>query len=904
MKDICIPEGNKGSQQETQDTDFYINEGTDSEQQSDFKSDSTQLTNFNYCQHEHSSQGDKNFADHCTKRVLEQGQLSATYHLCRFEGKASTRKQSLRTRSYGSTSTNSLKRASLSQKNSSDSLSSIGNATEDDIFVENESQLSPTLNLQSINTRQSTDCAETMGCTTSIDVHNSDALRQESSSLADEDSDDNKHATPSDQDVGLKTASNADLLQTQRLAPTDVTKGLAKRWLRSHFDEQTGRDAEKSAAGGKRRKGGKKTVSNSDLELHKEKKKIAIKPLPRGVHNRLSILHFNDVYEISERTREPVGGAARFATAMTQQVNRITQETGVRPLILFGGDCLNPSTLSCATQGEHMINVLNQLEVDVAVFGNHEFDFGAEHAVKCISKMNSVWLLSNVVDNLTGRNLVEGVTKHIVTYNNMKIGFVGLVEEEWLDTLATIEKDHLDFQDYVEKGRIVAAELRAEGADFVIALTHMRWPNDERLARLVPDVDLILGGHDHEYGVKEIDECLVIKSGSDFRNFSSVDVFMRDDGCVDVKLTRYDVTKKTKEDSEMRDIVMHYMSALEKSLDRKIGEVWSDLDGRFKTVRTQETRLGNFVADIMAAATRADIVLINSGTFRSDDIHKRGEFRLDDLMKILPISDTVVTIEVTGKQLLEALENGVSKYPKREGRFPQVSNICFGFNPEHPPGHRVIRDTIRIGGSPLDMTREYTVATKAYVARGKDGYECLKNCKLKTDPDSGPLLSTVVRNHVKNVFKLLEFERRESCKVFVSEDGRKLSTNNNLDPHQAFVEVGSQDDETPLAMIQRSMGYLDDVNNNKTGTENLNNETKILHTPNFISYASSGLGGDASYVHKGAELRHRVLSANGDEENLRLLKERDSMRKPELELRWQVLPLLEARIFHCKSLDG
>ena len=97
------------------------------------------------------------------------------------------------------------------------------------------------------------------------------------------------------------------------------------------------------------------------------------------------------------------------------------------------------------------------------------------------------------------------------------------------------------------------------------------------------------------------------------------------------------------------------------------------LDGRFNYVRTRESALGNFIADIMKTVTSADVALINSGTFRSDGIHPEGDFRLRDLMSILPIMDTVVVIEVTGNQLLEALENGVSKTPRLEGRFPHVS---------------------------------------------------------------------------------------------------------------------------------------------------------------------------------------------------------------------------------------
>ena len=83
--------------------------------------------------------------------------------------------------------------------------------------------------------------------------------------------------------------------------------------------------------------------------------------------------------------------------------------------------------------------------------------------------------------------------------------------------------------------------------------------------------------------------------------------------------------------------------------------------------------MGNFFADIVAAATKADVVLINSGSFRSDGIHPKGEFCLSDLMTILPIVDTVVNVLVSGENLLQAFENGVLKYPQQVGRFPQVS---------------------------------------------------------------------------------------------------------------------------------------------------------------------------------------------------------------------------------------
>ena len=105
----------------------------------------------------------------------------------------------------------------------------------------------------------------------------------------------------------------------------------------------------------------------------------------------------------------------------------------------------------------------------------------------------------------------------------------------------------------------------------------------------------------------------------------------------------------------------------------ELGEFECDLEGRFSVIRTQECNLGNFICDIMVAATNADLAILNSGTFRSDCIQPAGPFFLKDLLKILPMIDPLVLLEIQGSQIIECLENGVSMHPKLEGRFPQVS---------------------------------------------------------------------------------------------------------------------------------------------------------------------------------------------------------------------------------------
>jgi len=227
----------------------------------------------------------------------------------------------------------------------------------------------------------------------------------------------------------------------------------------------------------------------------------------------IEILHFNDVYEIEPRARDPVGGVARFVARLNAHPNA---------LVLFSGDALAPSLVSTVTKGEHMVKMLNLMHIKAACMGNHDFDFGVEVLEGAVADSNFPWLLSNAWDRESGQRLAGGLETVMLEHGGRKIGLMGLIEEEWLATLATLERGDVIYKDYVEVARELTQKLRAAGADAVIALTHMRNPNDRRLAAEVPELDLILGGHDHEVlGIVE-NGVPVIKSGTDFRNFSRI----------------------------------------------------------------------------------------------------------------------------------------------------------------------------------------------------------------------------------------------------------------------------------------------------------------------------------------------------------------------------------------------
>ncbi|ELR12216.1 Ser/Thr phosphatase family protein [Acanthamoeba castellanii str. Neff] len=270
------------------------------------------------------------------------------------------------------------------------------------------------------------------------------------------------------------------------------------------------------------------------------------------------IWHFNDVYE------EPVGGAARFATALRAQA-------ASKPLVLFSGDVFNPSLMSTVTKGKHMVPILNELGVHCSVFGNHDFDFGVDTLVKYSNQCKFPWLMSNVNLSATHQPLASGLKTHLMEWNGVKIGLVGLVEEDWLQTIVNLPP--VEFLDFVLEGRRLASELRAQGAQLVVALTHMRMPNAEKLAQEVKEIDLVLNGHDHFYEVRKADETgtWIINSGTDFRNATVVRIFLSDGHPPRFELERVDITKRFEEDAAVKKIVQEYSEELETRLQKVIG---------------------------------------------------------------------------------------------------------------------------------------------------------------------------------------------------------------------------------------------------------------------------------------------------------------------------------------------
>merc|ERR1719247_3835511 len=122
-----------------------------------------------------------------------------------------------------------------------------------------------------------------------------------------------------------------------------------------------------------------------------------------------------------------------------------------------------------------------------------------------------------------------------------------------------------------------------------------------------------------------------------------------------------------------------------------------EMDARFEIVRTRETNIGNWCADVIRSGCSCDIVLLTSGALRADCVYPSGKFTLEDLMRLLPFTNELMVVELNGAQILSSLENAVSTLPKRDGNFVQVSGIKFKFDSSKDAGERVLKESVMVG---------------------------------------------------------------------------------------------------------------------------------------------------------------------------------------------------------------
>ena len=472
-----------------------------------------------------------------------------------------------------------------------------------------------------------------------------------------------------------------------------------------------------------------------------------------GQPYELRILYLNDFHGFAEPYKpigsdELLGGISYLAA----KANELRKEKPT--LLLCAGDMIQGHHWANLFQGESVIELMNRMGMDAMVLGNHEFDFGQRALQKRISEATFPVLGANV-EGLDG--LKPFVIKEV---KGMKVGIIGIVTEETPVATHPRNVEGIQFLSSMEVVGKYISDLKNR-VDLIVVLSHIGYSNDRRLAENVKGIDLIVGGHSHTKLEKpvRVEGTTLVQAWEHGKVLGVLDLVLENGKIVKYEGYLEEIKPKGQKDQAVSAIVEKYNEKVGAFFNEKVGEAEEDLDG--ENVRRRETNFGDLVADILRQASGADVTIINGGGIRASI--RKGGVRMKDVYNALPFNNYIVAIKLTGKQVWEALEHGVSNVEDEEGRFPQVSGLTFKYSLSEKKGERV--KEISICGNPIDLDKEYVVATHDFLAAGGDGYQAfrkgvessrdftnvggiLKGEKVVTS-DSGKWLRDIVVEYIK-----------------------------------------------------------------------------------------------------------------------------------------------------------
>ena len=441
-------------------------------------------------------------------------------------------------------------------------------------------------------------------------------------------------------------------------------------------------------------------------------------------------------------------------------------------LLVDAGDVFSGTLYFNEFKGKADLAFMNLMKYDVMTFGNHEFDLGSapegHQALSEFVKGAQFPFISSNIDFSKDKDMqglaVKSITSSpkagtiydgiVKTINGEKVGFFGLTTEETKDISSPAR---ITFSNYIEEAKKTVSSFEQQGVNKIIAVTHIgyddnpAYDNDLTLAVEVPGIDVIVGGHSHTQLDKPVviskdkdgkvkDPTVIVQAYQYSEFLGTVDVEFDENGKVIGQAGELIKLADKKEDPEAAVMLAAYSGRIDKLKNKSTGATATNAldnprdggDVSKPSVRKNETELGNLIADGMLDKAKefnkdAVIALQNGGGIRAGI--DQGDITLGDILTVLPFGNTLATMKLTGKEIIEALEHSVSQAPSESGGFLHVSGMKFTYDSSKPAGERV--ETVKVKGkdgsyADLDQTKEYVVATNAFTAKGGDGFTVFK----------------------------------------------------------------------------------------------------------------------------------------------------------------------------------
>ncbi|WP_298781450.1 bifunctional metallophosphatase/5'-nucleotidase [uncultured Polaribacter sp.] len=436
-----------------------------------------------------------------------------------------------------------------------------------------------------------------------------------------------------------------------------------------------------------------------------------------------TFLQLNDVYEIAPIQGGEFGGMARVET-----VHKELLKENKNTMLFLAGDFLNPSLLGTLkvdgerVRGKQMVEVMNAMNFDAVAFGNHEFDVSQNDLQKRLNESNFSWISSNVKLKTKEKAIpfykeVNGVImplketfiKEISDEDGtkIKVGFISVC-------IPSNPKDYVEYGNMFVKARAAYAAIK-DSVDVVFGLTHVKITNDKRIAKLIPNLPLIMGGHEHTNSLDKVGDVIIAKADANAKTvFIHKISYDKKNKKTIVKSELKEINSSIKSDEKVSKIVDKWQNILSTKIKDIIANPYEiiytvkiPLDGRDTPIRSKQTNLGTIITKSMSFGfgDEVDCAIVNGGSIRIDD-QLEGEINAVDIFRVLPYGGSIVKVEIKGRLLKRVLDygflaGGTGAYLQR-------------FNADK------VGEKWMIKSKELDLKKNYKVAFSDYLLKGFD----------------------------------------------------------------------------------------------------------------------------------------------------------------------------------------
>lgn len=438
----------------------------------------------------------------------------------------------------------------------------------------------------------------------------------------------------------------------------------------------------------------------------------------------LKFVQVNDVYEIAPLNAGEYGGMARVAH-IRDSIKNIFPNT----YLVMAGDFLSPSLIGSIKvdgerlKGKQMIDVMNAMDFDLVTFGNHEFDLDDADFQKRLNESTFQWTSANVKHNVDG-TIIPFITKQgnldipvpeysFLTAKNelgkeIKVGLFSV-------TLPANPREYVYYGDIYSEAKKAYEEVSKE-SDLVLALTHVSIGEDMEIAQLLPDLPLIMGGHEHNNITKKEGKTIIAKADSNAKtayvHTITVDLASK---VTQINSQLVQINHTVKSAPAVEKIVQKWTDLLNEKIkevidnpDEIIFKTAVPIDATDKNNRSIQTNLGHIVTKGMAYGydNKVDAVFVNGGSFRMDEMLE-GSISSKDIFSVMPFGGSVLKVELKGFLLKQILDFGEEK--AGTGAYLHRENIL-----KDAEGNWLI------GGKLIEDENKYTVATSDFLLKGYD----------------------------------------------------------------------------------------------------------------------------------------------------------------------------------------